>query len=95
MREDRYEEAIPFIDKDIAYFTQRSWIDRYRHLLMISSSPRTYRELCLCNKAWCLLQTGKVKESKELYENVLSEYPGNSVAATQLNTINMVQQNRN
>ena len=93
MREDRYEEAIPYIDEDVAYFTKRSWIDRYRFLLMISSSPRTYRELCLCNKAWCLLQTGKVKESKALYESVLSEYPGNIVAQTQLNTINMVQQN--
>ena len=93
MREDRYEEAIPYIDQDIAYFTQRSWIDRYRFLLMISSSPRTHMELCLCNKAWCLLQTGKVNESKALYESVLSEYPGNIIAITQLNTINMVQRN--
>ena len=93
LREDRYEEAIPYIDKDIAYFTERSWIDRYRFLLMISSSSRTYREICLSNKAWCLLQTGKVKESKALYESILSEYPDDSVARTQLNTINMVQRN--
>ena len=90
MKEDKYEEAMPFIQRDIDYFTEKAWIDKFRFVLMISTSSRSYREICLCNLAWCLLQTGKVRESKELYERILVQYPENPVAKTQLNTINMI-----
>jgi hypothetical protein len=90
MRQDRFEEAIPFIEKDINYYTERAWIDKFRFVLMISSSGRSFREISLCNMAYCLLQTGKVKECTALYESVLTQYPGNVVAKTQLNTINIV-----
>jgi hypothetical protein len=46
--------------------------------------------MSLCNLAYCLLQIGKVKESKELYESILIQYPENAVAKTQLNTINII-----
>jgi hypothetical protein len=81
-----------FIQKDIDYFTEKAWIDKFRFVLMITTSSRSYREICLCNFAWCLLQTGKVRESKELYERILVQYPENQVAKTQLNTINMIMQ---
>jgi hypothetical protein len=87
LKEGKYEEAIPFIQKDIGYFTRRSWIDRFRFALMISSSSLSYREISLCNMAYCLLQTGKVKESKELYESILTQYPENMVVKAQLKTI--------
>ncbi len=90
LRAGRYEEAIPFIQKDINYFSERSWIDRFRFALMISSSSRSFREMSLCNMAYCLLQSGKVKDAKELYENVILQYPENAVAQAQLNTMNII-----
>jgi tetratricopeptide (TPR) repeat protein len=87
LREEKYEEAIPFIQKDISYFTKRSWIDRFRFALMISSSSLSYREISLCNMAYCLLQTGKIGEAKELYESILAQYPENMVVKAQLKTI--------
>jgi len=90
MRQDKYEEAISFIEKDIHYFTERAWIDKFRFVLMISTSSRSFREISLCNKAYCLLQMERVKECTALYESVLAQYPGNVVARSQLNTINIV-----
>jgi tetratricopeptide (TPR) repeat protein len=87
LRAGKFEEAIPFIQKDISYFTKRSWIDRFRFALMISSSSRSYKEISLCNMAYCLLQTGKIREAKELYESILAQYPENMVVKTQLKTI--------
>jgi tetratricopeptide (TPR) repeat protein len=68
------------------------WIDKYRYLLMISASPLTYREIVLGNKAYCLLRLGRVKESKELYEAVLAQYPENGNAEAQLALINIVSE---
>lgn len=91
LKEGKYEEAIPFIQKDISYFTKRSWIDRFRFALMISSSSISYREISLCNMAYCLLQTGKTREAKELYESILTQYPENMVVKAQLKTINIMR----
>ena len=92
IKDGDFEKALPYLEEDINYYTKKAWIDKYRHVLMISYSTRTYREIMLANKAYCLLRLGRVKEARELYETILSEYPDNNNVEAQLAMINLVRE---
>lgn len=91
---EKLKEAIPEIEKTIDYYTTHAWVDKYRFLLMISSSERSIREVSVCNLAFCLLHTGEIDKAKELYETVLLEYPKNIIAKGALKTINLFANNQ-
>ncbi|HMH10746.1 MAG TPA: tetratricopeptide repeat protein, partial [Candidatus Nitrosopolaris rasttigaisensis] len=90
IKEEKFGEAIPYIERSIEFYNKHSWIDKYRFLLMVSSSKRGMRESSICNLGFCLLQTGQVNAAKEVYEDVLRQYPQNTVAIIQLRTINTI-----
>jgi hypothetical protein len=90
IKEEKFDEAIPYIERSIVFYTRHAWIDKYRFLLIVSSSKRGIRESSLCNLGFCLLQSGNAKAAKEVYEDVLRQYPENTVAKIQLRTINTV-----
>lgn len=90
IREAKFGEAIPFIEKTIGYYTKHSWIDKYRFLLLISSAKRTIRESSICNLAYCHLQVGDIKKAKEIYHDILIQYPENINAESMLRTINLI-----
>ena len=92
IREAKFHEAIPFVQQTIDYYLQRPWIDKYRFWLLISSSQKTITESSICNLAYCYLQTGQVKRAKEIYEDVLHQYPYNNNAKTMLSTINVISE---
>ncbi|TAM93492.1 MAG: hypothetical protein EPN39_19880 [Chitinophagaceae bacterium] len=89
IREAKFEEAIPVVQQTIDYYLKRPWVDKYRFWLLISSSKRSITESSTCNLAYCYLQIGQVKRSKEIYETVLLQYPENINAKSMLNTINI------
>jgi len=93
IKEEKFDEAIPYIERSIEFYNKHSWIDKYRFLLMVSSSKRGIRESSICNLGFCLLQIGDVKAAKEVYEDVLRQYPENTVAKIQLRTINALTTN--
>lgn len=93
IKEEKFGEAIPYIEKSIEFYNKHSWIDKYRFLLMVSSSKRGIRESSICNLGFCLLQIGHVKAAKEVYEGVLRQYPENAIAKSQLRTINALTTN--
>lgn len=93
IREAKFEAAIPYIKKSIEFYNRHPWIDKYRFLLMISSSKLGIMEMSLCNLAYCHLQIGDVKAAKAMYEEVLRQYPENPIAKVQLVTINSVATN--
>ncbi len=90
IREAKFDQAIPVVEKTIDYYTKHSWIDKYRFLLLISSAKRTIRESSICNLAYCYLQVGDIKNAKEIYQDVLIQYPENINAKSMLRTINLV-----
>ncbi len=94
IREAKFQEAIPFVQDSIDYYTKHSWIDKYRFVLLISSSKKTIREVSICNLAYCYLQTGNVQRAKEIYNDVLKQYPENITAINALNTINIISQDK-
>ncbi len=86
-----FEEAIPFFDKSVAYFSKNSWIDKFRFITLLSSSKMAYREMGLCNIAFCYGQIGNGKKAREYYSNVLLQYPDNGLAISALNMIKAAQ----
>jgi tetratricopeptide (TPR) repeat protein len=90
IREAKFEEAIPIVQQTIDYYLKKSWIDKYRFWLLISSAKRSIGESSTCNLAYCYLQIGQVNRAKEIYDNVLHQYPDNINAKCMLNTINLV-----
>lgn len=84
-KKQRFEEAIPWFEKSVDYFDKNHWIDKYRFFTLLSSSKMTYKEMGLCNLAFCYSQTGNPQKVKEYYEQVLKEFPENGLAVAGLN----------
>jgi tetratricopeptide (TPR) repeat protein len=90
IKEEKFEQAIPSVQKTIDYYTKKAWVDKFRFLLLISSSKKTIREMTICNLAYCYLQTGEIQKSKKIYSEVLRQYPENINAKSMLNTIDVI-----
>jgi len=79
-----FAEAIPHFEQSVTFFTRHAWLDRYRYVTLLASSQMTYREMGLCNIAFCESQLGNGQTAKRLYEEIVSEYPANGIALTAL-----------
>ncbi|MEO7881118.1 MAG: tetratricopeptide repeat protein [Mucilaginibacter sp.] len=90
LKSREYDGAIRTFQKSVDFFTRNSWIDKYRPITLLSASKKCYREMGLCNIAFCYTQTQKGAEAKKLYEEILNEYPENDIAYSALNTLRSV-----
>ncbi|ULQ58634.1 hypothetical protein K7I13_08665 [Brucepastera parasyntrophica] len=94
-RMEKYDEAIPVFEKSVNFFTTYNWIDKYRYLVMLNSSKYSFKEMGLCNIAFCYSQTGNAEMTKKYYEIILEQYPNNGIAQAGLNLINSIQDDKN
>jgi tetratricopeptide (TPR) repeat protein len=90
VKQHKFGDAIPYFEKSVDYFNKNNWVDKYRFLTLLSSSKMTYKEMGLCNIAFCYGQTGNGHKAIEYYEQVLKEFPGNGLAITGLNMLKSV-----
>ena len=93
VKQQKFAEAIPYFERSVAYFSKNAWIDKYRFLTLLSSSKMGYREMGLCNIAFCYGQIGNGAKAKTVYQQVLNEYPDNGLAGLALNMLNSVDKN--
>ena len=84
-KKENYQLAIESFNKSREFFESHGWIDRWRYLLLLSSSRISYREMALLNIAYCYGQLGKRNKSKEVYEEVLRLFPDSQMAISALN----------
>ena len=75
-----YAAAIPCFEASYSFFTRKPWVDRYRYFTLLSSSRMTYREMALCNIAFCCSQLGDGEKAVGYYKKVLADYPDNGLA---------------
>src|SRR5574343_93684 len=68
VKQQQFEMAIPLFENSVEFFTKNNWIDKYRFLTLLSSSKMTYKEMGLCNIAFCYSQTCNGQKAKEYYE---------------------------
>ena len=92
VKQEKYEDAIPFFADSYEMFTKHSWVDKYRHFFG-SSSKITYKEMDLNNIAFCYGQIGEKEKSIEYYRRTLTEYPDSGLAKTALNLIDTMTDN--
>ena len=92
-RQQKFAEAIPHFEKSVAYFTRNNWVDKYRFVTLLSSSRGSYREMGLCNIAFCYSQTGNGAKAKEYYELALKDFPESGLAIAGLNMLNSTDRN--
>lgn len=85
------DDAIPHFESCVAYLAKNPWLDRWRAVLMLSNSAYSYREMALINIAFCHSQSGRGREAKAIYEQILAEYPENGIASFALNMIRAVE----
>ena len=75
IKNENFPEAIKAFGASYEFFTAHHWLDRHRHLILLSSSAVSYKEMALLNVAYCHGQLGQVKEMKAQYEKVLERFP--------------------
>jgi hypothetical protein len=54
----KFSEAAPHFEASYQALVRRPWLDRFRWLLLGSASAMSYREMALCNAAFCHSQSG-------------------------------------
>ena len=85
--ENRFLEGIDSFQKSYDFFCQHNYFDKYRYLLLLSSSKMGYKEMALNNIAFGYSQIGDGKKAKEYYERLLVEFPKNGIAKVALKMI--------
>jgi tetratricopeptide (TPR) repeat protein len=90
VKENRFAEALPHFINSHQFFTRHKWVDDYRFLTLLSSSNLSYREMALCNAAFCYAQVGNRQKALEFYEQALREYPNSSLAQAGINMLKEV-----
>ncbi|MEI2271670.1 tetratricopeptide repeat protein [Sphingobacterium sp. ML3W] len=88
IKQQDFKTATEHFKQSVVFFTKYKWVDKYRALTMLSASKMSYREMGLCNIAFCYSQTGQAEKAKALYKEILEEYPDNGIAYYSLNSIN-------
>jgi len=64
VKQYKFKDAIPYFESSLDYFDKNRWVDKYRFLTLLSSSKMTYKEMGLCNIAFCYSQTGNGLKAK-------------------------------
>lgn len=88
LKQNDFKTATEYFKQSAEFFTKNKWIDRYRAVTLLSASKMWYREMALCNIAFCYGQTMQAEKAKALYKEILDEYPDNGIAYYALNSIN-------
>ena len=91
-RNQQYEAAISAYEDSYDFFARNSWIDRLRSVVMMSPSAISYREMALCNIAFCYSQLGDGAKAQAYYRQALDEFPNSGLAASALRMIESVRQ---
>lgn len=92
VKAEDFKAAIPYFEKSYQFFKEYQWVDNYRHLLVLTSTAASYKEMALLNAAFCYGQIGEGKKSKESYEQVLKEFPESGVAIAALKQIEAAEE---
>lgn len=87
LKREEFGKAIPCFLASYDYFERNKWIDRFRYVTVMSSSKMSYREMALCNVAFCYGQMGNCERMREYYDRALRDFPDNIVAKTALRVL--------
>lgn len=84
MRRGNFDAAARYYMRVYDFYTRHPKLDKYRNLVMFNMSRTSFRELALCNTAFCLLHSGNPGEALEYYRRAAREFPLSATAHTNL-----------
>lgn len=87
VRNKNFKDAIPHFKNSYEHFTKNNILDKWRFLLLLSSSAISYKEMALVNIAFCYSQIAEGELAKEYYEKALEEFPDSGMAKAGLNML--------
>lgn len=90
-RNQQYAAAIQAYEESYEFFARNTWIDRFRAVFMMSPSAISYREMALCNIAFCFTQLGDGQKAESYYRRALDEFPDSGLASAALRMIESVR----
>jgi tetratricopeptide (TPR) repeat protein len=88
VRAQRFEEAIRAFEQNLAFFDRHPNLDKWRSLILLSSSRYGYREMTLLNLGYAAAQMRQGARSEQYYKRVLDLNPRNGAAIAALNLLN-------
>ena len=91
-KQQRFEEAIPKFQESLAFFDRHPWVDRFRSLVLLSSSAMSYQEMGLANIAFCYTQIGQGDQARRYYQKCLDQFPDSGLATSALRMLDSVSQ---
>ena len=91
-RRQQYAAAIRAYEESYDFFARNTWIDRFRAIIMMSPSAISYREMALCNIAFCYSQLGDGEKAESYYRRALDDFPNSGLATAALRMIESVRQ---
>jgi hypothetical protein len=80
VKKQEFESAIPRFLSSLAFLDRQSWIDRFRVVVLLSSSAASYREMALANVGFCYSQIGYGHRARHHYESCLERFPYSGLA---------------
>lgn len=91
VKKGRLTEAILHFEANLRFFTDHPLLDRWRAVVIFSASALSYRDLALCNLAYCHGQLGDKERMKHFYQQAIALNPENPFAASSLRMIETVE----
>jgi tetratricopeptide (TPR) repeat protein len=88
LRAQRFEDAIGAFEQNLALFNRHPNLDKWRSLILLSSSRYGYREMTLLNLGYAAAQMRQGARAEQYYERVLELNPRNGAAISALNLLN-------
>lgn len=86
-----YTQAVSEFEKSYDFFMRHPWVDKYRFIVLLSSSRISYREMALVNVAFCYAQMGNGKKAIACYERALQQFPDSELAKSALKMLYSIQ----
>jgi tetratricopeptide (TPR) repeat protein len=91
LHKQNFDKSIDYFLKSLEFFQKNRWIDKYRFLVLLSSSKYSYKEMALLNIAFCYSQLGDGEKAEYYYNITLNEFPDNNLAKSSLKFIDSVK----
>ena len=82
-----FREGISEFQSSYWFLSKYSWIDKYRFITMLDSSAIPYREMALCNIAFCYAQVDEKSRAEEFYRKALDQFPESAMAKSGLEDV--------
>jgi hypothetical protein len=72
-RVKRKDFSTAIISFEKSFFSKYEWVDKYCFLALLSSSALSYRDMALCNIAFCYSQIGEGAKTMSYYKKALQQ----------------------